>query len=89
MENKNFTTFELITPENKTKEPIHCCPYCGISHYALRATVGTLIEYTPVIKDGTIINEDPNSYTTSCHCLNCDKDFNIVRRGDKYEIHKQ
>lgn len=91
MENKSFTTFELITPKTKTegKEPVHCCPYCGVSHYSMGATIATLIGYTTVVKDGKIISEDPNTYTTSCHCLSCDKDFSIIRKGNSYEIHKQ
>jgi hypothetical protein len=94
MENKSFTTFELITPEVKKEEKekekglIHCCPHCGVSHYSVGATMGTALGYELIMKDGKIINEDPNTYTTACFCLNCHKDFSIVRKGNSYEIYK-
>jgi hypothetical protein len=89
MENKSFTTFELITPEVKAeKETIHCCPHCGISHYSVGPTMATMIGYETIIKDGKVISQDPNIYTTDCHCLNCNQDFKIVRKGNSYEIYK-
>ena len=90
MENKSFTTFELITPEIKKeeKELIHCCPYCGVSHYSIGATTGTALGYELIMKDGRVINEDPNTYATACFCLNCHKEFSIVRKGNSYEVHK-
>lgn len=87
MENKNFATFELITPENKMEE--HLCPYCGANYYRINSEVSTLIGYSEIIKDGKVVSEDPNTYTTHCTCLQCNNDFKIVRKGRTYEIYKQ
>jgi len=51
------------------------CPYCGESYYAENYTTSTLMWWTPIYKDGVLINDNPNSSTVHCTCLNCYKDF--------------
>lgn len=54
---------------------IHLCPHCGESYYAERYSTTTALAWTPVYKDGMLMNENPNTTTTYCRCLNCGKDF--------------
>ena len=56
---------------------IHYCPHCGKSYYAEQYSVRTLLVWTPIHKDGVLINRDPNVTTTYCHCLNCNQDFSF------------
>lgn len=51
------------------------CPYCGESYYAERYSTRTAMGWTPVYKDGVLLNKDPNITTTNCLCLNCHKKF--------------
>lgn len=51
------------------------CPYCGESYYAENYTTSTLMWWTPIYKDGVLINDNPNSSTVHCTCINCHKDF--------------
>lgn len=53
---------------------IHC-PHCGKSFYEELYSTRTALYYPPIYKDGVNINPDRNKTTTSCHCLNCGKDF--------------
>ena len=54
------------------------CPYCGKSHFTMGPTISTCLYSPTVVKEGKVISKDPNSHTTQCHCLECDKDFLIV-----------
>ncbi len=54
---------------------IHCCPNCHESYYAVRYSTTTCLGWTPIYKDGVLMNSDPNKTTNHCHCLNCGKDF--------------
>ena len=51
------------------------CPHCNESYYAERYSTSTCVGWTPIYKDGVLINENPNTTTVSCYCLNCGKDF--------------
>ena len=56
---------------------IHYCPHCGKSHYAVHYSVSTLVGWTPIYKDGVLMNQNPNVTTTYCNCLNCGQDCNF------------
>lgn len=56
---------------------IHYCPNCGKSYYTVQYSVRTLLGWTPIHKDGVLINRDPNVTTTYCHCLNCNQNFSF------------
>lgn len=81
---KATEAYKRLTDKEReaNKEDIIKCPYCGESYYTIRSTVSTLIACESVYKDGKLISKDPNTYTTHCHCLNCNKDFNIVKNSD-------
>ena len=49
--------------------------HCGKSHYAVHYSVSTLVGWTPIYKDGVLMNQNPNVTTTYCNCLNCGQDF--------------
>lgn len=51
------------------------CPNCGESYYKEEYSVTTCLGWTPIYKDGVLINEDPNTITTYCHCCNCGEHF--------------
>lgn len=54
------------------------CPSCGNSYYAIRYTTSTAM-YSPIIvKDGIIMNNDPNYHTYHCQCIACGKFFNAT-----------
>ena len=49
------------------------CPNCGANHATYHYTISTALHWTPVVKDGTLISNDPNfssSYYTCCECGN-------------------
>ena len=58
------------------------CPHCGESYYRENYTTSTLIGWSPVYRDGILINADsnPNSSTIHCTCLNCHKEFSYNTR---------
>lgn len=65
------------------------CPYCNESYYEEGVTAVTDMYYPPIYKDGVNINPDRNSKTTTCHCLNCGKEFYICGNDvDGYEVTK-
>lgn len=51
------------------------CPHCGESYYEELYSTSTLLGWTPVYKDGKLINSDPNIITTHCSCLSCNEKF--------------
>ena len=66
-----FDTMNAIyTPPQPVK-----CPHCGESYYQYLYSTSTCLHWTPVYKDGVLINKNPNKTNNHCHCLNCDKDF--------------
>lgn len=56
---------------------IYYCPHYGKSYYAEQYSTCTCIGWTPIYKDGILINHNPNATTTYCHCLNCGQDFSF------------
>lgn len=56
------------------------CPKCSASRYIEQGTVGTLISWPLIYENGKLISKDPNIYTTSCECLACGQEFDIVRK---------
>lgn len=56
---------------------IHYCPHCGKSYYAEQYSDRTLLGWTPIYKDGVLMNHDPNVTTTYCLCLSCGKSFSF------------
>jgi len=59
------------------------CPHCGESYYREDYTTSTLIYSPIIIKDGKVVSNDLNTYSTHCHCLNCGKDFDIRTKDGK------
>lgn len=51
------------------------CPHCNESYYAERYRTTTCMAWTPIYKNGILINDDPNKTTVECYCLNCGKYF--------------
>lgn len=51
------------------------CPHCGESYYYEGHSVTTLAHWQPIVKDGVVINRNPNKTTHYCHCLNCGEKF--------------
>ena len=56
---------------------IHYCPHCGESYYSEQYFIRTLLGWTPIYKDGVLMNYDPNVTTTYCICLSCGKGFSF------------
>lgn len=56
---------------------IHTCPHCGKSYYRELYSMCTALAWTPVYKDGVLMNSNPNRTTTCCECLNCGKQFSF------------
>ena len=51
------------------------CPHCGESYYAERYSTSTCMGFIPIYKDGVLVNKDPNTTTTYCYCIGCNKEF--------------
>jgi DNA-directed RNA polymerase subunit M/transcription elongation factor TFIIS len=47
------------------------CPKCGKSHYAYLYGTRTLLGWTPIYKDGKLVNKDPNTTTHHLECREC------------------
>ena len=62
------------------------CPNCGVSHYQEKYHTATAMYCPPIIKDGVVISEDDNYYTTNCSCIACGYDFQIVRHKGKVTV---
>lgn len=56
------------------------CPHCGSRSFIIASTVSTSIAWTAAFVDGKRVDLDPNTYTSSCHCLKCDKFFNLIEK---------
>lgn len=55
------------------------CPNCGESYYAELYSETTCLGWTPIYKDGVLMNSNPNKTTTHCECMNCGHRFSIKR----------
>ena len=55
------------------------CPHCGESYYQELYSTSTCLAWIPIYKNGKIVNKDPNTTSTHCHCLECGKDFSYTR----------
>lgn len=56
------------------------CPNCGESYYAENYSTTTCMGWTPIYKNGVLINENPNITTTYCTCCNCGKSFSYSNK---------
>jgi len=56
------------------------CPYCGESYYQENYSTTTAMYWTPIFKNGELINENPNITTTYCTCCNCGKSFSYTNK---------
>ena len=63
------------------------CPNCGISHYQENYTTATAMYSPTIIKDGVVVSEDPNYYTTNCTCCACGVEFYIRQHRGKTEVY--
>ena len=54
---------------------VHCCPHCKKSYYEVSYCTKTCLGWSPVYKDGVLMNSDPNTITVHCRCLNCGESF--------------
>lgn len=61
------------------------CPYCGKSHYTEDYHTSTAMGWTPVVKDGVRYDNDPNTHTTHCTCLECGGQFSFDNKGGIYK----
>ena len=59
------------------------CPNCHGSYYRENYTIGTLLYFPPVYKDGININPDGNTYKTHCTCLDCKNRFSYSMKYGK------
>lgn len=57
---------------------INCCPHCGASYYQEMYSTTTCMAWTPIYKDGVLMNSNPNKSTVHCHCINCGKHFSYL-----------
>lgn len=58
------------------------CPNCGESYYAENYSTTTAMGWTPIFKNGVLINENPNVTTTHCTCCNCGRSFSYNNKYD-------
>lgn len=62
------------------------CPNCHASYYVERGTIATALAWTNIYRDGKLISTNPNTYTTSCKCMNCGQEFNVIKKGSETKI---
>lgn len=62
------------------------CPYCGKCHYTEDYHMTTCLGWTLVVKDGVRYDENPNTITTYCTCLECGGKFSYNNKSD--EVYK-
>ena len=55
------------------------CPKCGKSHYAYLYGTRTLLGWTPIYKDGKLVNKDPNTTTHHLECQECGHQFTTTK----------
>ena len=55
------------------------CPKCGKSHYAYLYGTRTLLGWTPIYKDGKLVNKDPNTTTHHLECQACGHQFTTTK----------
>lgn len=51
------------------------CPHCRDSYYQYLYSTSTLMGWSPIYKDGVLINKNPNKTTEHFRCLNCGNNF--------------
>ncbi len=64
------------------------CPYCEKpTKISYISSLTTLIAYHPTYdENGNKISYDPNTKTHTFHCLECDRDFNVIEKEpDTYD----
>lgn len=59
------------------------CPNCGESYYAENYSTTTAMYWTPIFKNGVLINDNPNTTTTYCTCCNCGKSFTYTNHDQQ------
>ena len=59
------------------------CPNCGANDAYYRYAVSTLLGFTPIVKDGAFIMNDPNITTTKYTCCKCGHDFSVREQYGK------
>ena len=52
------------------------CPHCNQSYYREVYNATTLLNYSPIGKNGVCVNQNPNYFTTFCEC--CGKTFSFT-----------
>lgn len=63
------------------------CPICGESYYQENYSTTTCIGWTPIFKNGVLMNENPNDTITYCTCCNCGHNFSYSDK-DKSQHNK-
>ena len=58
------------------------CPRCEESYYTEHYSTTTAMYWTPIYKNGVLINENPNTTTTYCTCCNCGNSFYYTNKGE-------
>lgn len=53
----------------------YVCPHCGESDYYEHYSTATCLYSPPHYKNGVLVDDDPNYYTTYCRCAACGKEF--------------
>ena len=56
------------------------CPYCGSESFLVENTTSTLMNWATITVNGEIVYQDPNTYTSACHCLKCGQLFHIIEK---------
>lgn len=56
------------------------CPNCGESYYAENYSTTTAMAWTPVYKNGVLINENPNITSVHCTCCVCGNSFSYTNK---------
>jgi DNA-directed RNA polymerase subunit RPC12/RpoP len=64
-----------ITMDELLEDNLIRCPHCGESYYAENYSVTTALAWTPVFKNGMLINENPNTTVPDRTCGACGKPF--------------
>lgn len=75
----NNVTECVCKVEAPKKDNLIRCPHCGESYYMENGGERTAMYFPPIYKDGVNINQDRNTTTTHCTCMNCGKSFSYQR----------
>lgn len=79
--NSTPTSIPTNTLQNNIPDEVMLikCPYCGESYYLELYKTTTCLGWAPIYKNGVLQNSNPNTTTTHCRCLNCNKDFEYTK----------